>query len=168
MAKMSVDSLRNNLTNPARAYLWEVLIPNPGAGDSETLLLRCQTTSIPGRSVGEIHIPFKQSAGVKFPGKLIYTHTWDLTFNEGEDREIFKAFYDWCQNVIHDKYNTGDVVVKTDIYLHLLDTNGTVSMKIKLIGTYPQEVGDVALDYTTEDPVRFTVKFSYDRWSYVS
>jgi hypothetical protein len=164
MTTMSVDALKNNLTNPARVYLWEVLFPNPVAGDPETLLLRCQTTSMPGRSFGRIHIPFKQSGGIEFPGKLTYSHNWELTFQEGADREIFDAFYGWCQAVIHDKYNTGDLIIKRNILLHLIETDGSVSKKIRLIGCFPSEMRDVALDQNSEDAMKFTVVFGYDRW----
>lgn len=168
MAKMSVDSLRNNLTNPARAYLWEVIFPTPLKGDAETFLLRAQTTTFPERSFGSILIPYKQSAGIKYPGKLTYPHTWDLTFVEGEDRKILQSFYDWCNEVINDRTNTGSVVVKTDIYLHLLNTDGDVSMKVKLMGCYPERMSDVSLGYDTEAPMMFTITFSYDHWELVS
>lgn len=168
MTRMSVDTFRRNLTNPARVYLWEILMPNPVAGDPETLMLRCRTTVIPGRSVGEILIPFKQSAGVKFPGKLIYPHVIDLTFVEGEDREIFRALYDMCQSVVHDKYNVGSYPVdKRNFYLHLIDTDGTVSMRIRLIGCYCQEVVEAPLSWDTEAELNFTGRFSYDRWELV-
>lgn len=165
MAKMSADSLRNNITNPARSYLWEVLVPTPLQGDAETYLLRAQTTTMPERSFGEILIPYKQSAGIKFPGKLAYPHTWDITFIEGEDRKILQSFYDWCNDIIDDKTNTGSIIIKTDLYLHLLDTDGSVALKIKLTGCYPQRMSDVPLDYSAEDPIKFTITFSYDKWT---
>ena len=70
MALMGLDSLKSNLTNPARTYLWEVVIPVPiGNGDTDTYTVRAQTTEIPARSNGEITIPFKQTAGIKVAGK---------------------------------------------------------------------------------------------------
>jgi hypothetical protein len=163
---MSVDSLRNNLTNPARAYLWEVVIPTPLAGETEDYLLRAQSTSLPERSFGEILIPYKQSAGIKFPGKLTYSHTWDLTFIENEDREVLTSFYEWCNQIIDDRLNTGSVTIKTDVYLHLLNTDGEVALRVRLMGCYPQRMSDAPLDYASEDPIRFTVTFSFDRWEF--
>lgn len=167
MAKMSADSLRNNLTNPARTYLWEVLIPSPVAGDTETYLLRAQSAEIPERGFGEIHIPFKQSAGIKVPGKLQYPQKWDVTFVEGEDRQIMQDIYDWMNSIIHDKYQVGNMVFKTDIYFNLINTDGSVAKKIKLVGTYPERLSNVDMDADSEDPVKFTVTFSYDRWELV-
>ena len=167
MAQMGVESLKHNLSNPARVYLWDVIIPNPlGDGDTDTLMLRAQTASIPGRSFGEILVPYKQSAGTKYPGKLTYDHTWDITFIEGEDKKMFDAFYSWVQKIVHDFDNVGDgdTEIKTDMYLQLLTTKQQPFQKIKLVGCYPQAIGNVDLAYDAENPVRYTVTFSYDRW----
>ncbi len=167
---MSSDNLKNNLTNLARVYLWEVLFANPvGGGDAEALEVRCQSTAIPGSSFGSILIPYKQSPGVKFPGKLTMPHTWTCTFVEGTDRKIFDAIYAWKQAVVHDRLNIGgpDALIKSDIYLRLLDMQGSVSMKIKLVGCYPELTDDTPLTYENEAGVVYTVTFSYDRWQRV-
>jgi len=167
MSNMGADSLKNNLSNPARVYLWEVVFSNPiGGGDAEALMLRCQTTAIPGRSVGEILIPFKQSAGVKFPGKLTMSHTWAATFIEGTDKKVFEALHAWEQAIVHDRLNTGlpDVAIKANIYLRLLDSQGDPHLSIKLVGCYPQETAEVPLTYEDEDTVKYPATFSYDYW----
>ena len=167
MANMSIDNLKNNLSNPARTYLWDVIIPRiVGEGDSDVLMLRCQSANIPGRSVGEILVPYKQSAGVKYPGKLTYPHTWDCTFIEGEDKKIFDAIYSWEQQIINDVTNVGigDILIKSDIYLKMLSTKGENYMNIRLIGCYPQDVGDIAVSYDDEASVMYPVTWSYDRW----
>jgi len=166
-SKMSVNNLKANLTNPARTYLWDVVIANPiGGGDTETLMLRAQSTSIPGRSQGQIAVPYKQSAGIEFPGKLAYDHTWDVTFVEGEDRKIFDSIYAWLQNVVHDVDNVGlgDPGVKSDILLQLITTKGEEWMRIKLIGCYPLRVGSVDMSYNNESIVNFSVTWSFDSW----
>lgn len=169
MTQMGVTNLKSNLTNPARVYLWEVLIPNPiGGGDYETLMLRAQSTSQPERSVGAINIPFKQSAGIVYPGKLTYPHTWDVTFVEGEDRAIFDAFYAWAQKIVHDKDNVSSGEIKTNLYLNLVDTKGDINKRIKLVGCYPQAIGAVTLDYGAEGQVALPVTFAYDSWEEVS
>ena len=165
MAEMSVNSLKNNLSNPARTYLWEVLFASPLGGDTDTLLLRCRSTNIPGRSVGSIHLPYKQTGGVKYPGKLTYSHTWACTFVEGEDRDIWQAFYDWAQAIINDETGLGSFGIKTDVYLHLINTDGTVSKKIKLVGAYIESQDDIALSYDDEGVINIAVVWSYDYWT---
>jgi hypothetical protein len=171
MALMSIDNLRTNLSNPQRDYLWEFLCANPVAnGSPETLLLRCQSTSIPGRSLGEILINFKQSAGYKLPGKIQYDHTIDTVFVEGEDHAIFDIIYNWKQSIINDKTNvgSGDSSIKTDIYLNLLTTAGDIAMRIRLAGCYPQAMPAQPLSYDSEAIVKYTVTWSYDWWEKVS
>lgn len=169
---MSADSLRNTLTNLARVYLWELLIPNlKGGGDADILQTRCYSLSIPGRSVGGgILIPYKQSAGIKYPGKLAYSHTWQVGFIEGEDAKVFDAIHAWNQLVVNDLtgISVGDDLIKTDLYFNQLSTKGNEYKRIKLVGCYPQEVSDVALEYGSEDAIRFLVTFSFDKWESVA
>ena len=165
---MSVDSLKANLTNPARTYLWEMIIPAlpSGIGQPDDLLVRCQSSSLPGRSFGTILVPYKQSAGINYHGKLTYSHSWTCTFIEGEDHKIHDAIHAWNQHIIDDLDNigAGDTAIKTDIYLTLLTTKGDTYRKIRLVGCFPQDVADVDMSYDDENVVRFSVTFSYDKW----
>lgn len=170
MTQMSADALKNNLSNVQRTYLWEVIIPSPvGDGDSNTFLLRCRSTAIPARRQGQILVPFKQSAGVAYPGKLAYDHTWACVFVEGEDKKVFDAFYSWMQEIVHDRLNTGsgDLSIKADLYLTLQSTAGENTTKIKMIGCYPMEQGELALSYDDEGNALLPITFSYDRWEKV-
>jgi len=166
--RMSIDSLKANLTNPQRVYLWEVMFPNLlGGGDAEALSVRAQSASIPGRSVGSsILIPYKQTAGVKFAGKLNYSHQWTVTFIEGEDRKIFDAVYAWSQLLVNDitGIGVGDENNKANIYFNCLNTKDGENLKIKLIGCYVESVGDVSMSYDAEGTVSYQVTFSFDSW----
>jgi hypothetical protein len=170
MAKMSSDNLKNNLTNVAKAFLWEAMFVNPiGGGDSETLNVRCQSTSQPGRSFGVILVPYKQGPGVKFPGRLTMSHTWPTTFIEGTDGKIFDAIYDWMQAIVHDRLNIGgpDVLIKADMYFNLLDSNGKITKKIKIIGAYPELLDETPVTYGNDAGIIYSCTWSYDRWELV-
>lgn len=164
MPTMDADSLNNNLTNPARIYLWEVIIPNPLAGSAELFLLRAQTTQMPERSFGKIHLDYKQSAGVDYSGKLTYPHEWPITFVDGEDRQALQDIYDAMNYIVDDKTHTGNVSYKRDIYLHLINQDAAVAKRYKFVGSWPLRLESVNMDFTSEDAVRFTVVFNYDRW----
>lgn len=171
MSKMNVDALKANLTNPARSYLWEILFVNPiGGGSSESLRLRCQSTAVPGFNFGSIVIPFKQTPGVKFPGKLNMSHTWTSVFIEGMDKKIFDSIYAWRQFVVNDVAGIGgpDTAIKSNIFLNLLDANGDYTSKFKLIGCYPESMDDTPLAYDDESELRYSVTWSYDYWVEVS
>ncbi len=170
MAKMSSDSLKNNLTNVARVYLWEVLFTNPvGGGDGDVLELRCQTTTAPGRSVGAIHIPFKATAGIQFPGKVTYSHAWTCSFVEGTDGEVFAALHAWLQEISDSTTGIGglDTEVKTNIFLNLLDQEGDIYRTIKIVGAFVQSIDDVPLPYGDDGEIKYNATFSFDRWEAV-
>lgn len=161
---MSANSLKNNINNPARSYLWEVLMPNPVSGDPTTLLLRCRSSNIPGVSVGSIHLPFKQTGGVKYPGKKTFSHTWACTFVESEDRKTWEAFYQMAQAIIDAETGIGAFGIKRDVYLHLIDQDDTVSLRIKMVGVYVESQDDVALAHSDEGELNIAITFSYDYW----
>lgn len=165
MTLMDINSLKDNLGNPARTYLWEVMFSNPLGGDVKTLLLRCNSTTIPGVSVGTIPIPFKQTGGIVVPGKKTYSHTWSCTFVEGEDRAMWDAFYAMAQSIVDDVTGIGSLFVKRDIYLHLINKDGTVSKKIRMIGCFVQSQDDVTMSYDDNTVVNINVTFSYDYWT---
>ena len=167
---MDIDSLRNNLSNPARTYMWEVLIPQmPGGGSSEDLELRGASASIPGRSVGAISIPFKGTAGMKVPGKNKMDQTWKVTFREATDSKVFDALNAWQEYILSAKTGTGslDPAVKTTLYLNLLNLEGETWSQIKLHGCYVEAIDAVDLSYEDEGVVVFGCTFSYDRWEKV-
>jgi hypothetical protein len=171
MADMSADVLKNNLTNPAKAFLWSVVFPGlVGGGDAEALETRCQSTGIPGRSVGAIVIPYKGTPGIVFPGKLNLDHTWSTTFVESAaDRKTFDALYAWHQSIQNVQTGLGgpDNTLKRNLYLKCEDQEGNVWLTIKLTGCYPQDVGAVALSYASQEQITFPVRWAYDRWEKV-
>lgn len=168
---MSADSLKNNLTNPGRVYLWDVIVPVPiGGGDSVIYSVRARTTQIPGRSNDRIEIPYKQTAGIVVAGKLKYDQTWTCSFMEGEDRKVFDAVRGWQQYIVDDTtgIGVGDQLYKTDVYL----TNTTVAnetwSKIKIKGAWISNVGAVSLSQTENGIITYDVTFTFDSWTPVS
>lgn len=170
--QMSLDTIKASLTNPLRPYLWDVVIPNLlGGGDATALQARAQSIQIPGRSVGTaILIPYKQTAGIKFPGKLVYDHTWVVKFIEGEDLKVFNAIYGWSQLLVNDNtgVGAGDENIKTNLFFTLVGTKQTDLKQIKLEGCYPEKLDSQDLTYAADGTVTFSVTFSFDKWSSVS
>jgi hypothetical protein len=165
MAEMSVNALKNNLSNPQMSFLWEVIVPVPiGDGNSETFLLRAQSTSIPSREQGQIIIPFKQTAGIAVPGKLGYTHQWKCSFIEGEDAKVWGALYSWAQLIVDSTtgLGQGDAGIKTDIYLNLLSRGGEITKKLKLKGCYLMSLEDTPLSYADTKAIEYGATFSFD------
>lgn len=166
---LSIDNLRANLGQPAQTFTWNVKIATlpGGVGDTETLMLRCQSTKIPSRSVGIIEVPYKQGPRLQYPGKLEYTHSWDCTFIEGEDNSVMNAFYAWAQRQVDDVTNLGasEGDIKTDIYLSLTTrADDTEYRQIRLKGCFIEKINEVTLDYSSSDVVKIGVTFRFDTW----
>ena len=166
MANMGVDNLKNNLTNPARTFLWDVLIPVPiGDGDSTTYQIRAQSSEIPARGNGVIKIDYKATAGIRVAGKINYgDNTWGCTFIEGEDKKVFDAIWSWQQKIVDNVagIGVGDPFYKTDAYITLLKVDGSAFMKLKMKGAWVSDMGKTALSYATEDTVKYSVTFTFD------
>lgn len=165
---LSADSLKANLGTPQRTYLFNVIIPNfPGLmGDTDTLMLRCQSTTLPSRSVSILEVNYKQAPKLQYPGKLIYTHDWDCTFIEGEDAAVFQTFYAWAQTVINDLTNQGGTSeeIKTDIILQLVSTADEETLRIRLKGCFIKDMQGASLAYNTEGTLQLPVTLRYDSW----
>ena len=169
---LSIDNLRMNLSQPAQTFTWNVKIANlpGGVGDTETLMLRCQSTKIPSRSIGVMEIPYKQGPKLQYPGKLEYTHTWDATFIEGEDNAVMNTFYAWAQAQVDDVSNLGapEGAIKTDIYLDLTSrADDSVYRQYRLKGCFVKQINEVALDYGSSDVIKIGVTFCFDTWEIV-
>ena len=165
MAFMSVDSLKANLTNPQRTFNWELLIPVPiGGGDSNLFTIRAQSSQVPSRENSPINVPFKQTAGAVFAGKLTYTHTWECSFVEGEDHKIYDAIHDWQEDIVGENtgIGLGDPLYKTDAYITQLTTAGGNSLRLKLKGIWPQNIAVLPLSYENNTVAIYTVTFAFD------
>ncbi len=161
-----IDSLKANL-DPARAYRWELVVPSPPSGVAGDILsVRCQSTSKLGRSFGSINIPFKQTAGLKVAGRAKYSQAWSMTFVEGEDGKVASSINAWMNLIVNDKtgLGMGDNLVKRNMYLRLLDSNEQVTQKFKVIGCYPESISDVALAYSSDNAMQYSVTFAFDKW----
>jgi hypothetical protein len=166
MGNMGVDNLKNHLTNAARVFLWDVLIPVPiGDGDSVTYQIRAQSSEIPARGNEVITIPYKATAGIRVAGKLNYGgNTWECTFIEGEDKKVFDAIFSWQQKIVDNVagIGVGDPLYKTDVYITLQKVSGETFMKLKMKGAWIQNMGKTALQYGTDETIKYSVTFCFD------
>lgn len=95
---MGIGSLKAQLSNPQRAFLFEVRIPTPQGGGVTSpaiVTVRAEATKIPKRSNTPIKLAYKQTAGIVIKGADTLTHTWKVTFKEGEDAAIYTMVRKW-------------------------------------------------------------------------
>ena len=167
MASMGADVFKNNLNNPAKLWLWEVMFTSPvGGGEADILDTRCRSAGLPGRSVEQIHLPYKGTAGLVYPGKLTMSHSWNTSFIESTDKKTFDALYGWHQAIIDARTGVGglDPSIKSNIYFKCLDQPGDTWLTIKLFGCYPADIAAVSMSYADSGELVFPVVWAYDYW----
>lgn len=174
MSSLSIDNLKQNLSNPGLPFLFDLMISRiPGGGDAdpETLMLRCQSSEMPGKHFGTIQVPYKQGPQLQFPGKLEYDHKFVCSFIEGEDGAIFQTFHEWMQSIIDDTTNAGGDVgqYKTEIYLSMVTrADNSTYRQFRLEGAYVTDIAKTAVSYADDSKsIVVTVTFQYDKWSLV-
>jgi hypothetical protein len=165
---MGIGSLRANLTNPQRAFLWEVRIPHPMGGSATlpaVITVRATSTSIPARSNSPIDIPYKQTAGMRIYGKDKLTHEWKVSFQEGEDVAIYTMIRKWQDIMIDARTGTGTVGAQSyqsDVFCALLDVSGNDTLVVKWKDSWISNVGEPALSYQDSAIVKYDVTFSFN------
>lgn len=163
----SVEVLKAKLTSPARSYLWDVIFPMPfGGGNSELLMVRAQTTSIPDVAIGQIKIPYRQTGGAAYHGKLQYGQTWDVTFVEGEDAAVFQEFLRGLSRVVDPATGLGlpDNVLKSPVIMTLDDVTDAPYQSIELIGCWVMKVHALPLAMKNDTEINVTASLSFDYW----
>jgi hypothetical protein len=163
----SVETLKAALTSPARSYLWDVIFPVPfGGGDMQLMMVRAQTTSVPSVAVGQIKVPYRQTGGVAYHGKLQYSQQWDVEFVEGEDAEMFSEFVRGLSFVVDPASGLGlpDYALKQPVVLTLDSTMDLPYKAIQLYGCWVSKVGDINLDMKSDAEIRVKATLSFDYW----
>lgn len=176
---VTVETLMGNLTNPARGYMWEVICVGgiPGGGSVRSLQLRCMTADIPGRDVGKIHVPFRQTGGFNVAGRVKYDQSLPVSFIEGEDGQVFDALLNWQELTVADKRRSrpslGDQQggYKREVHLRLTQAvDGQVPWRIiMLAGCFPENVAKVPVTQENSDrPLLVSATLNFDLWDWIS
>jgi hypothetical protein len=134
-------------------------------------LLYITTTSLPGRSINNIQVPFM---GLQFnvPGTAQYPNSngWNVTFRIPQNLSIRKKFEDWTKQIFDDEtstgaYNVPSKDVSNQIILTLIDKQGNPLRTYTLYGAYCVNTGEMTLDVTTAgDIITQQATLAYQYW----
>jgi hypothetical protein len=149
------------LGNPAKPFMWEVLIPALPINS-----IQAQSTQFPNSGSTDIDL-FHMGQIAKFPGTVEYDHVWPCTIVESESGVVFNSIFEWKQLVFDQ--STGiqaDVAAfKRNIVLSCLTSANTVWAKCILKGAYPKSIDAVELDKSANtEAYKWVVQFNYDYW----
>jgi hypothetical protein len=137
-------------------------------------LLYLTATSLPGRAITNIQVPFM---GLQFnvPGTATYPNSgaWNVTFRIPQNLSIRRKFEQWTRDVFNDIDSSGSYSIPSDdasnqVILTLIDKVGTPIRTYTLYGSYCQSVGDVSVDLTASGEVMLqqaTLAYQYWRLS---
>ena len=164
----TIDEFKAQLTGGgARANQYRVTFNTPGAIatglDVRRTSFLIKTAALPGRTLGEITVPFR--------GRTLYVavdtefETWETTVINDTDFMVRNAMERW-QNGINDLVtntglsNTADY--QADLTVEQLDRDDTVLKSYILRGCFPQAIGNIELAFETTNAIEeFGVTWRY-------
>lgn len=153
-----------SIHNPQKAYEWEVQIVGLSTGSLEELTFHAQNTTIPEETSGVIEIPFK-SRKTYYAGRDESGRTVTVTFWEDETHTVYSFFKDW-KSLISAPETGGGVdreAYAAEIRIKTLNVDSeTVSGRFTLRNAFPTSIGDITLDYTSNEHATIDVTFQYD------
>lgn len=182
MAQFAIESRLKNLPDAQRNFMFELIIPGIGAvtdgimKKDEDLAVRVRSAVIPSRGNDPIESNFM---GMKqfFPGRPSFGgNTFDVTIEETEDQIVHRAITAWQNQIFNirlsDPTNGASLrplkrQLTRDVYLLEYKYNQELmTNKVHYYNAFVQNVGDVSLDYSGGELVRYSVTFQYDFWDF--
>lgn len=156
------------LATPAKAYLWEFIIPQvPAAAGAvpEALTFRARVAQWPGRAVAVAISNFKGHK-IKHPSRNNFTQTLNVTFEEGIDGVVIKAIRNWFNAWLNERDGSGsdEPSVKVDAFVRILDHQNAVVLQGHMYGFFVENMPDIGLDYSSEALLQVAATFGFDYW----
>ena len=180
MSRYHLEDRLKNKPDIQRSYLWELIIPDIGSvsdsvKDADELVTRVRTTNLPGRGVEVIQSDFMGMRQM-FPGRVNFSHTLQVTFEELENQIVSTVLYEWSNKIFDIRHGspTGGVAqvsrkrdIAKDIIIRQVAYDGSyLKNAYKLVNCFIQNYDEVSLDYTQNDKIMIPVSFSFDYWEF--
>lgn len=134
-------------------------------------LLYITTTTLPGRSINNIQVPFM---GLQFnvPGTAQYPNSngWNVTFRIPQSLSVRRKLEDWTKQVFNDETSTGAYNIPSrdssnQVIITLIDKLGNPLRTYTLYGAYCVNTGEMTLDVTTAgDIITQQATLAYQYW----
>lgn len=152
------------LIDPFMVYNWDLSFPDiPVGGDSRSLRVKMQTTSVPGMQIEQVTVPFR-AIELNYAGRQIYTKTLQTTILETRDISTRKLIRDWMEFARNNGRNSGSYksqYAKRGV-MELYDDIPNVTKTITLIGVFPIQIDDLQVDGSQSQAGVWSVTWSYD------
>ena len=156
----------------ARKNLFRILSINSGATNivfDPSDLVYITTTTVPKRGIHNVPTPFM---GLQFnvPGTAHYpgSDSWAVEFRMPQDLGIRAKLEQWSRGTFDDQVTSGayEVANLGNVVLAIMGKDGNPLNVITLWGAYCTEIGDYALDITSQgEVVTQPVTLAYQFWT---
>lgn len=193
---MDIESYKTRFTGGHRQYLFFTLLQlKGGGGTAKSGLLGMieafaasyglgaakdywpylvKATNLPTTEIAEKTIPM-QHFNYKMPGDRVYGD-WNVTFNLDNKGELLNELHNW-QNGIHSIVDKGSFAqTKLSVgrgaradkqTVFLVDYQGNTFCSYEIYGAWPKSIGQVMLDYNSNEVATVDVTFSYNYHTFV-
>jgi hypothetical protein len=135
-------------------------------GSVESILLLCNTCSIPGRRILTTESTHNHNLSKK--PYSVMTEEVTMTFLLTNDYYIKKYFDKWQDMIIDSSHEHYKAFYKrdyvTDVYIEQLTSNDLTSYEVKLENAYPIQVSSIELGNANEGVLEVSVTWEYDNW----
>lgn len=150
-------------------FVFPAIVANAGAA-GQLMRFMARAASAPPSTIGNIQIPYF-GRQLKYPGDRTFAE-WSVTVINDENHTVRNAFILWSNLLnahagnIRDQSAATPSDYMTDILVNQYSKLGGDPIKqYKLVGAWPQVVGDIQYDWSVNDTVEeFPVTMQYQWW----
>lgn len=159
----TIENVRS-ANEPQRMYQWEVEIQGLSTGVDENLVFYAQSVTLPEKSVDALELPYK-SERTFYPGKPTDTRNVTINFWDDENHTAYSFFEDWYDELVASPVGgsaprnelSANIVVRT---LNTDEETESASWVYSI--AFPITIGEVTLDYESNEIFKFDVTFQFD------
>lgn len=150
----------NSYVNTGADIIMKALVPFGFGSEKDKYPYLVKSANIPSVDFDERSYE-TQFTNIKMPGIKNYSD-WVVTFNIDADIEILNKFYNWINLIQSNNFvkTTFSKIVR-DQQIFLLNGEGNIVSGYKLYGAWPKSIGEVSLDYSSNEHASVQVTFSY-------
>ena len=165
-----VSEFKANVRDFARQYYFDLEITFPSVigarSDKAGTNILVEATTIPGRTIEAIDIPF-MGQQMKIGGMVTYDD-WTVTYRMDDEYEVYKMFRAWSELVHGTESNLSafPTQYKVSPKAYMLDAAGNKMNEVTLNGAWPSVIGEISLA-TGENAIQTVdITFSYHTLEY--
>jgi len=161
---MRISEFKSNFINGVRPNLYKMEI----AGISDKLRFMCKATQLPGKTIGEIEVPFLNMKH-HVAGDVVF-EPLSITVLMDTDLVIRTAMESWMEEIKNNDAMFGATPTEYERTgnIILLDQQGDDLINYELVGLWPINLSPVELSYESTDTIaEYTVELRYTNWNKV-